>query len=123
MAGYYDSNRIGKRVGNGFLHAILRQGSVHTAKGATRFIGNVIKKARQLAYVTDFRVDAGYTVGSVMDTLTDKNVKFIGRLKTNAKLEELAAPHLVRPVGRPPAEGYEFCFELRMYQADSWKHS
>lgn len=67
-------------------------------------------------------MDAGYTVESVMDTLTNENLQFIGRLKTNAKLEELAAPHLVRPVGCPPAKGCEFCVELGMYQADSWKH-
>jgi hypothetical protein len=32
------------------------------------------------------------------------------------------ASHLVRPVGCPPAEGYEFCVELGMYQADSLPH-
>lgn len=122
VAGDYDSTRVGKRMGNGFIHAILRQGSVHTSKGATRFIGNIIEQARQLAYVTDFRMDAGYTVGSVMDALTEKNMRFVGRLKTNAKLDELAAPYLVRPVGRPPLKGYEFCVELGMHQADSWKH-
>jgi hypothetical protein len=54
-------------MGDGFIHAILRHGSVHTSKGATRFVGNVIEQAKKLAYATDFRIDARYTVGSVMD--------------------------------------------------------
>jgi hypothetical protein len=123
VAGNFDSTREGKRIGNGFIHAILRQGSVHTAKGANRFVRNVVAKAKQMAYVTDFRMDAGYTVGSVMDAMNDQNLKFVGRLKTNAKLDELASQHVYRPVGRPPAEGYEYHVELGMYQAESWKHS
>lgn len=123
VAGNYDSTRDGKRIGNGFIHAILRQGSVHTSKGANRFIRNVIAQAKQLACVTDFRMDAGYTIGPVMDSMNDQKLKFVGRLKTNSKLDELAAPHIDRPVGRPPAEGYEYYVELGMYRAESWKHA
>lgn len=123
VEGNYDSTREGKRMGNGFLHAILRQGSVHTADGANRFIRNTIERAKQLAYVTDFRMDAGYTIGSVMDAIHEKKFQFIGRLKTNPRIEELAKPHLVRPVGRPPAEGYEYCVELGEHKADSWKRT
>ena len=123
VAGDYDSTRDGNRIGNGFIHAILRQGSVHTAKGANRFVRTVIAKAKQMAYVTDFRMDAGYTVGNVMDAMSDRNLKFTGRIKTNAKLDALAAPHVYRPAGRPPAGGYEYLIELGMYQADSWKHA
>ncbi|MEK6238405.1 MAG: transposase [Planctomycetales bacterium] len=43
-------------------------------------------------------------------------------MKSNAVLERLAAPHLGRPVGRPPSGGYEDVIELGMYQAASWKH-
>lgn len=123
VGGDYDSTRVGKRMGNGFIHAILRQGSVHTAKGARRFIGNVIIKAKQLARVVDFRMDAGYTSGAVMDALTTQNLKFVGRLRGNSKLDELAAEHICRPPGRPPGEGYEYCVELGDYQCDTWQHS
>lgn len=123
VAGDYDSTRVGKRMGNGFIHAILRQGSVHTSKGATRFIRNVVVKAQQLARVVDFRMDAGFTIGSVMDGLTDENLKFVGRLRGNSKLDALAAEHISRPPGRPPREGYEYCVDLGSYQADSWRHS
>ena len=37
VAGDYDSGRSGTRLGNGFIHATLRQGQVHTANGVKRF--------------------------------------------------------------------------------------
>ena len=39
-----------------------------------------------------------------------------------AVLDRLAGPHLKRPVGRPPKEGYEDVIELGFYQARSWRH-
>jgi hypothetical protein len=122
VAGSYDCARQGNRIGNGFIHAILRQGSVHTAKGANRFVRSFVALAKQMSYVTDFRMDAGYTTGSIMDEMTDGNVKFIGRFKGNTKLDDLAAPHVSRPVGRPPAQGYEYYVELGRYQVDTWNH-
>ncbi len=107
VGGDYDSSQNGMRLGSGFLHATLRQGSVHTANGAKRFIKNAAQKAKQSACEIDFRIDAGYTIGTVMDAMTDENLKFVGHLKTNARLEKLAAPHITRPAGRPPREGYE----------------
>jgi len=43
-------------------------------------------------------MDAGYTTGSIMDENTDENVKFIGRLRGNIKLDDLAAPHVSLPL-------------------------
>jgi Transposase DDE domain group 1 len=123
VAGSYDSMQEGHRLGNGFLHVILRQGQVHTAQGVKRFMRHVVEKAKGLGYVLDFRIDAGYTDGATLDYLTDENQRFLGRLKSNPVLEELAAPHLWRPVGRPPKGGYEDVIELGWYQAESWKHA
>ncbi len=123
VAGKYDSMQEGHRLGNGFLHAILRQGQVHTAHGMKRFLREVIGKSKRLGHVVDFRIDAGYTDGETLDLLTDEGLRFLGRLKSNAVLERLAAPHLSRPVGRPPKEGYEDVIELGMYQAESWRHA
>jgi hypothetical protein len=83
----------------------------------------VVEKAKGLGYVLDFRIDAGYTDGATLDYLTDENQRFLGRLKSNPVLEERAAPHLWRPVGRPPKGGYEDVIELGWYQAESWKHA
>ena len=123
VAGKYESVQEGHRLGNGFLHALLRQGQVHTAQGIRRLLQEVVQKSKRLGFVVDLRIDAGYTDGHTRDYLTDEKVRFIGRLKSNAVLERLAAPFLTRPVGRPPKEGYEDVIELGRYQAESWQHS
>ncbi len=119
--GDYDSTREGHRLGNGFIHALLRQGQVHTSQGIKRFMQQVIGQARQMARSFDLRLDAGYTIGSVMDELSGENVRFCGRLKKNAVLDRLAESHLDRPPGRP--EGYEKVIELGKHRAKSWKHA
>lgn len=121
--GDYDSTREGHRLGNGFIHATLRQGQVHTAQGARRFMKRVVQHARQIARSFDLRLDAGYTIGDVMDDLSDDRVRFCGRLKKNPVLDRLAKPHLARPPGRPPAGGYEDVIELGRHQAEGWKHA
>lgn len=121
--GNYDSTREGHRLGNGFIHATLRQGQVHTAQGAKRFMQRVIQHARQMARSFDLRLDAGYTIGSVMDELAGEKVRFCGRLRKNAVLDRLAEPHVYRPPGRPPTGGYETVIELGQHQAEGWKHA
>lgn len=123
VAGDYDSMHEGHRLGNGFLHAILRQGQVHTAQGVLRFVQEAVNKGKRLGFSVDLRIDAGYTDGHTLDHLTDEKVHFLGRLKSNAVLDRLAAPYLKRPVGRPPKGGYEDVIELGQYQAESWRHS
>lgn len=121
--GDYDSTREGHRLGNGFLHATLRQGQVHTAQGAQRFIRRVIEHARAMARSFDLRLDAGYTIGRVLDEVSDQKVRYCGRLKKNPVLDRWAAPYLSRPPGRPPAGGYEDVIELGNYQAEGWRHA
>jgi hypothetical protein len=123
VGGKYDSAKEGHRLGNGFLHAVLRAGNVHTANGVLRFLQNVIAKGRQLARSFDLRLDAGFTDGRTLDFLTDHNVRFLGRLKANAVLDRLAEPHLKRPVGRPPRDGYEDVIDLGPYRAEPWRHA
>jgi len=123
VAGDYDSMHEGHRLGNGFLHAILRQGQVHTAQGVTRFVEEAIRKGKRLGFSLDLRIDAGYTDGETLDYLTDEKVHFIGRLKRNAVLDRLAEPHLKRPAGRPPKGGYEDVIELGLYRAEPWRHA
>ncbi len=121
--GDYDSTRHGSRLGNGFMHAILRQGQVHTSQGIKRFLQRVVSQAKQMARSFDLRLDAGYTVGEVMDHLVEQKVRFCGRIKKNPVLVRLAEPHLKRPPGRPPKGGYEGVIELGKYQAEGWKHA
>jgi hypothetical protein len=121
--GDYDSTRNGHRLGNGFIHAVLRQGQVHTAQGMKRFTQSVVEYSRQMARSFDLRLDAGYTIGAVMDDLSEKRVRFCGRIKKNSVIVRLAEPHISRPPGRPPLEGYEKVIELGRYQAERWEHS
>ncbi|MFH0983510.1 MAG: IS1380 family transposase [Planctomycetota bacterium] len=121
VGGDYDNDWQGGRLGNGFIHAILRRGNAHTAEGMLRFLKRVLELASRLAYVFDLRLDAGMTEGRVLDYLTRQNRRFLGRLKGNAVLDALAEPHLKRPPGRPPQEGYETVVELGQYQAASWE--
>lgn len=117
--GDYDS----RRLGDGFVHAILRKGNASAAGGALRFIRTAYRKCSRLAKALDVRMDAGFTIGEVMDPLADDGIRFIGRLRSNAVVERMAEPYVDRPVGRPPKEGYEFTVELGEYRAESWRHS
>ncbi len=123
VGGDYDSFQKGLRLGQGFIHAVLRAGNVHTASGAKRFFRETARKAKQLGYVAEMRFDAGFAEGPILDFLTDANLPFLGRLKANARLQDLAAPYLRRSVGRPPKEGREVLVELGTYQAESWRYA
>jgi hypothetical protein len=111
------------RLGDGFLHAQLRNGDAGQAEGAVPFIREAVARAREMAEFADVRFDAAFTIGPVMDPLEDAGIRFVGRLRKNARLDKLAEPHLVRPSGRPPKEGYESVVELGQYKADDWAHS
>lgn len=123
VGGDYDGFQSGLRLGQGFVHAVLRAGNVHTASGGKRFFLETVRKAKQLGYVAELRFDAGLCEGGILDLLTDDKIPFLTRMKANRRLQELAAPHLKRPPGRPPKEGREELVELGMYQADSWRHA
>jgi hypothetical protein len=123
VGGDYDSTREGLRLGNGFIHAMLRQGQVHTADGVVRFLDHTHQQAMRMARHVDYRLDAGFTIGAVLDRMTERNRRFIGRLKRNSVLERMAEPHLKRPPGRPPAEGYQKIVELGKYQAQDWQYA
>jgi hypothetical protein len=122
VGGDYDGFHEGYRLGQGFIHAVLRAGNVHTASGAKRFFLETARKAKQLGYVAEMRFDAGFAEGPILDFLTEQGIPFLARLKANRRLDKLATPHLKRPVGRPPKEGREVLVELGPYQAESWRY-
>ena len=117
--GDYDSARLGE----GFVHAILRRGNCGGAEGAVRFVRETIRKARPLARHLDARIDAGLVEGPVLDALDEEGVNFVGRIKNNARLDKLAEPYLGREPGRPTKDGDEFAIELGPYRAASWTGS
>ena len=114
--GSYESTRLGE----GFVHGILRRGNAAGAEGMVRFVRRTVRKSRKLARHLDVRIDAGLVEGKVLDAVDDMHVRFLGRIKRNAVLDRLAEPFLKRSPGRPTADGDEFALELGPYQAGSW---
>ncbi len=114
--GNYDANRLGE----GFIHTVLRRGNAAGAEGAVRFIHEAIRKGRELAVHLDARIDAALVDGRTLDAFDDGGVRVVGRLKNNARLARLAQPYLSRPPGRPTADGDELAIELGTYRAASW---
>jgi hypothetical protein len=114
--GDYDAPRLGE----GFVHAILRRGNSGSAEGAVRFVRTALRQSRPLAAHLDVRIDAGLVNGRVLDAIDDEGARFVGRIRNNAVLDALAAAHLQRPPGRPLKDGDEFAVELGAYQAGEW---
>lgn len=117
--GDYDSVRLG----DGIVGALLRGGTASPHEESLNFIRTTCKRCAGMARSLDVRLDAGFTVGEVLDGLTSDGIRFVGRLRSNAVLNRLAEPHLKRPVGRPPLEGYESVIELGPYKAAPWEHA
>ncbi len=113
----YDASRLG----DCFVHAMLRRGNSGSAEGAVRFVRTALQQSRRLASHLDVRIDAGLVNGRVLDPIDDEDAHFVGRLKNNAVLDALAEHYLLqRPPGRPLQEGDEFAVELGAYQAGEW---
>jgi hypothetical protein len=83
--GDYDSVRLG----DGFVHAILRKGNAFSAGGALRFIRTAYRKCKRWAKRIDVRMDAAFTIGEIRDPLNEDGIRFVGRLKTNKVLERM----------------------------------
>lgn len=117
--GDYDS----RRLGDGFVHGMLRKGNVVSASGAVDFVLDALVKCEGMAQSVDVRMDAGFAVQEVLDALSDHGVRFVARLAKNPVLERLAQPHIGRPVGRPPGGGYEYVVELGYHSAETWRYA
>jgi len=114
--GTYEATRLGE----GFVHAVLRRGNAASGEGSVRFVRETIRKGRELACHLDARIDAGLVDGRTLDAFDDEGVRVVGRIKNNARLDKLAEPYLSRPPGRPTRDGDEFAIELGSYRAESW---
>jgi len=106
--------------GGDFLAAQLRAGNVHTADGALAFVIPALLWAKRQAERVWLRMDAGFPESELLATLEDEGVRYVARLRANARLEKLAAPFLRHPPGRPPAERRLWTHEL-LYRARTWE--
>jgi hypothetical protein len=105
-----------------YLGAKLRPGTVHTADGGLEFALPILRWAARHAERVWLRIDAGFPAPAFLEGLEEEGVRYVARLRSNSALEKLAAPHLKRPPGRPPAQGRLWTHELR-YRAGSWSHA
>lgn len=100
---------------------LLRQGDAGNAEQADTWIPHLIKRIKDSTGVqAKVRFDAGFTSDPTLKALEKENIKYVGRIKSNAVLQRLAEPYLRRPSGRPPNHLREWCHDLR-YQAGSWE--
>ena len=103
-----------------WLDIALRPGPVHTSVGLAEFLLPLIDRTeKEICQVASVRADAGMPSGPLLDKLEAREIGYVFRLAKNDVLERLAAPHLVRPVGRPPNEVRTWLVELA-YQAETW---
>ena len=105
-----------------FLGAKLRPGKAHTADGGLEFVLPILRWAGEYADRVWLRMDAGFPAPAMLRSLEAEGFHYVARLRGNAALNRLAAPHLKRPAGRPPQDGRRWTHELA-YRAGSWSHA
>lgn|SRR5512139_328957 len=104
------------------LDARLRAGNAHTAEGALDFILDLVDRAEEtLCQIAMVCIDAGFPDETLLSGLEARGTPYVARLRNNKALDRLAAPHLKRPRGRPPAEPRVWFHEMT-YRAGSWSH-
>ena len=102
------------------LDARLRAGNAHTAEGALDFVLDLVSRVETtLCQVALVRMDAGFPGEPLLAGLEANRTPYVARIKNNKVLDRLAAPHLARPVGRPPAEPRIWFHEMS-YGAGAW---
>lgn len=106
----------------------LRPGNVYTSDGVVEFVEPLLARLLAMTSTVYVRGDSGFAVPELFDHLEacdakahaeGKRVLYAIKLKCNAVLERLAAPHLTRSVGRPPNHPVMRYVELA-YRAESW---
>jgi hypothetical protein len=105
------------------LDVQLREGNAHTAAGGLDFITNLVSDVEEkLGRKAAVRIDAGFPEEKLLAALEARDTAYVARVRNNKALDRLAAPHLVRPQGRPPNEPRTWFHELS-YAAQSWSRA
>ena len=103
-----------------WLGVELRPGNTHTATGVMDFLRPLLDGVEQATgHKPRLRGDSGFVSAGTLKDLEDAGVEYVFRVNNNAALDRLAAPFLVRPPGRRPAEPREWVHDIE-YQAGTW---
>ena len=99
---------------------LLREGNAGPAENADTWIPHLVRRLNESTGAqVRVRIDAGFTDNATLEALEERDIEYLGRLRSHSGLQKLAAPHLKRPPGRPPEQPREWCHDLA-YQAGSW---
>ena len=99
---------------------LLREGNAGPAENADTWIPHLVRRLNESTGAqVRVRIDAGFTDNATLEALEDREIEYLGRLRSHTGLQKLAAPLLKRPPGRPPEQPREGCHDLE-YQAGSW---
>jgi hypothetical protein len=102
------------------LGAKLRPGNVHSANGVLEFIKPIVERCRSWFTLFWFRGDAAFPKPEIYEYCEEQHLTYFIRLPANENLDRLVAPHLSRPVGRPPKNGIQVKIVDLHYQAKNW---
>jgi hypothetical protein len=102
------------------LGAKLRPGNVHSTDGVLEFIKPTVERYRGWFKLFWLRGDAAFAKPEICEYCEEHRITFFIRLPANDNLDKLVAPHLTRPVGRPPKSGIQVKVVDLQYQAKSW---
>jgi len=102
------------------LGARLRPGNVYSADGALEFIKPMVERYRSWFKLVWCRGDAAFAKPEIYEYCEEHRLTYFIRLPANGNLDRLVAPHLGRPVGRPPKSGIQVKIVDLHYQAKSW---
>ena len=99
---------------------LLREGNAGPAENADTWIPHLVRRLNESTGAqVRVRIDAGFTDNATLEALEDREIEYLGRLRSHTGLQKLAVPLLKRPPGRPPEQPREWCHDLA-YQAGSW---
>ncbi len=120
MSGIYSPLIASLAETGDMLGGLLREGNAGPAENADTWIPHLVRRLNEsLGARVRVRIDAGFTDNDTLEALEDRNIEYLGRLRSHSGLQKLAAPYLRRPRGRRPEQPREWCYDLT-YQAGSW---
>ena len=77
---------------------LLREGNAGPAENADTWIPHLVKRLNESTGAqVRVRIDAGFTDNATLEALEERDIEYLGRLRSHKGLQKLAAPYLKRP--------------------------